>query len=248
MNSSGLVYENGQYRSATLFENAFFATGLPLTEAYRVYVPVGGTWQWVLVHSFERRCLTYTPGNPDGWRVEAGNIGQHYYGWRYGNQEPALPHPPAPPPPPGMSEEAYLLTVIDVLELTLASFKLLKLLFLHPTLDPDWLYWFDLALEAWVVAYLTLDSLDPPPAYSAFHANLLEAYAVLVLAAADLYDWSLTFSDHFLHQALGKLELFAVLLDQAFELLPGSASYQAEATTTFENSLERIREAIEWMD
>jgi hypothetical protein len=84
MNSSGLVYENGQYPSTTLFENAFFATGLPLTEAYWVYVPVGGTWQWVLVQCFERRCLTYTPGNPDGWRVEAGNIGQHYYGWRYG--------------------------------------------------------------------------------------------------------------------------------------------------------------------
>jgi hypothetical protein len=132
--------------------------------------------------------------------------------------------------------------------MTLASFEPLELLFLSPTLDADWFYWFELALEAWVVAYLTLDSLDPPPAYSAFQANLLEAYAILVLAAADLYDWSLTFSDHFLHLALATLELFAVLLDQAFELLPESASYQAEATPTFENSLERIREAIEWMD
>ncbi|MEZ4520625.1 MAG: hypothetical protein R3A46_03120 [Thermomicrobiales bacterium] len=34
---------------------------------------------------FERRCLTYTPGNPEGFIVEAGNVGQHYYSWRYDN-------------------------------------------------------------------------------------------------------------------------------------------------------------------
>jgi hypothetical protein len=27
--------------------------------------------------------LTYTPGNSVGWQVEAGNVGQHYYRWRY---------------------------------------------------------------------------------------------------------------------------------------------------------------------
>src|SRR5690606_29200350 len=31
----------------------------------------------------ERRCLTYTPGNPSGFLTEAGNVGQHYYSWRY---------------------------------------------------------------------------------------------------------------------------------------------------------------------
>ena len=41
---------------------------------------------------FERRCLTYTPDNPDGWQVEAGNVGQHYYAWRYG----AAPVTPVP--------------------------------------------------------------------------------------------------------------------------------------------------------
>jgi hypothetical protein len=35
---------------------------------------------------FERRCLTYTPGNDPAWQVEAGNVGQHYYAWRYGPQ------------------------------------------------------------------------------------------------------------------------------------------------------------------
>jgi len=37
----------------------------------------------VLVQVFERRVLTYTPANPSGWQVEAGNVGQHYYTWRY---------------------------------------------------------------------------------------------------------------------------------------------------------------------
>ena len=39
----------------------------------------------MLIQCFERRCLTYTPGNPDGWQVEAGNVGQHYFHWRYGD-------------------------------------------------------------------------------------------------------------------------------------------------------------------
>ena len=39
--------------------------------------------KWVLVQAFERRVLTHAPDNPDGWRVEAGNVGQHYYQWRY---------------------------------------------------------------------------------------------------------------------------------------------------------------------
>jgi hypothetical protein len=40
----------------------------------------------VLVQCFERRCLTWTPGNPNGWTVEAGNVGQHYYQWRYARE------------------------------------------------------------------------------------------------------------------------------------------------------------------
>jgi hypothetical protein len=40
---------------------------------------------------FERRCLTYTPDNPEGWQVEAGNVGRHYYYWRYGEPGHAPP-------------------------------------------------------------------------------------------------------------------------------------------------------------
>lgn len=84
MNSEGLVYQNGEYISASLFANPFIATGYPLTEAYWTTVDVGGQPTTVLIQCFERRCLTYTPGNPKDWQVESGNVGQHYFQWRYG--------------------------------------------------------------------------------------------------------------------------------------------------------------------
>ena len=96
MTSSGTVYDNGAYVMAALFPNPFYATGLPVSEAYWSTVKVAGTYQDVLIQCFERRCLTYTPNNPAGWQVEAGNVGQHYYTWRYGDVAP-----PSPSPSPG---------------------------------------------------------------------------------------------------------------------------------------------------
>jgi hypothetical protein len=61
----------------------FYATGFPITEPYWSRVPVGGTPRDVLIQCFERRCMTWTPSNPAGWQVEMGNVGQHYYRWRY---------------------------------------------------------------------------------------------------------------------------------------------------------------------
>ena len=37
----------------------------------------------LVVQVFQRRLLTYTASNPDPFRVEFGNIGKHYYQWRY---------------------------------------------------------------------------------------------------------------------------------------------------------------------
>ncbi len=85
MNSSGVVYQGGQYLNQPLFQDPFFATGRPITEAYWAEVKVGGAYKDVLMQCFERRCLTYTPGNPQGFIVEAGNVGGHYYEWRYGD-------------------------------------------------------------------------------------------------------------------------------------------------------------------
>ena len=95
MTSQGLVFieddaaeddglmGDGEYVTDELFENAFYATGYPITEAYWSTVAVGGTEKDVLWQCFERRCLTYTPTNEATWQVEMGNVGQHYYRWRY---------------------------------------------------------------------------------------------------------------------------------------------------------------------
>jgi hypothetical protein len=131
MNSSGVVRVDGQSHQDDLFENPFFGVGLPITGAYWVHVPIDGNWQNVLVQCFERRCLTYTPSNPDGWKVEAGNIGQHYYEWRYeaASEEPEEQDPPVQipaeeelgPPVPGAcstDNQAILSQVSDSLDNT----------------------------------------------------------------------------------------------------------------------------------
>jgi hypothetical protein len=60
------------------------AIGLAITEPFWAHVKVGGQQKAVLVQVFERRVLTYTPINPPEYQIEMGNIGQHYYRWRYG--------------------------------------------------------------------------------------------------------------------------------------------------------------------
>jgi uncharacterized protein YkwD len=83
MNSRGPVMENGHMFEGDLFENPYYATGYPLTEPYWTTVRVGGDPRNVLIQVFERRVLTYTPANPEGWQVEAGNAGRHYHRWYY---------------------------------------------------------------------------------------------------------------------------------------------------------------------
>ncbi|GAC1366129.1 MAG: hypothetical protein NVSMB42_26110 [Herpetosiphon sp.] len=60
-----------------------FVMGHPISEAYWAQYLVGDQVQDVLVQLFERRTLTFTPGNPQAYQVEMGNVGQHYYRWRY---------------------------------------------------------------------------------------------------------------------------------------------------------------------
>ncbi|HUG16664.1 MAG TPA: hypothetical protein VMM78_16790 [Thermomicrobiales bacterium] len=84
MNSSGQIQMQHGAAFARLFQNPFYATGLPITDAYWAWVKVGDVYRDVLLQCFERRCLTYTPGHPPEWQVEAGNVGLHYAAWRYG--------------------------------------------------------------------------------------------------------------------------------------------------------------------
>ncbi|GBD21748.1 hypothetical protein HRbin28_02207 [bacterium HR28] len=58
--------------------------GVPITDPYWVRATIDGVERWILVQCFERRCMSYTPDNPEGWRVEFTNTGAHYYTWRYG--------------------------------------------------------------------------------------------------------------------------------------------------------------------
>jgi plastocyanin len=96
LNQTGPVLgANGETVTGPLFEPVFYATGLPITEAWWAKVKVGGVIKDVLVQAFERRILTYTPSNPAAYQVEMGNVGRHYYLWRYGptGEGPATPTP-----------------------------------------------------------------------------------------------------------------------------------------------------------
>ncbi|MEZ4571024.1 MAG: S8 family serine peptidase [Thermomicrobiales bacterium] len=100
LNSQGLVYRNDELVLGRLFDPVYFATGFPITEAYWSRVLVGGARVDVLIQCFERRCLTYTPSNAPEWRVEMGNVGLHYYRWRYEDNA-------GPPPRVGNSETEF---------------------------------------------------------------------------------------------------------------------------------------------
>ncbi|HEY8293283.1 MAG TPA: hypothetical protein VIG44_12380, partial [Thermomicrobiales bacterium] len=70
--------------------------GFPISPAFGTQLVIGGTMRPVFIQAFERRVLTYTPGNPAGFAVEFGNIGQHYQQWRYNQPSPASAPPPRP--------------------------------------------------------------------------------------------------------------------------------------------------------
>jgi hypothetical protein len=73
--------------------------GFPITEPYWTRAITAGREQWVLVQLYERRALTYTPTNPAEFQVEMGNVGQHYFRWRYRGGAP-VPGPGTPTPAP----------------------------------------------------------------------------------------------------------------------------------------------------
>ncbi|MGI8687114.1 MAG: hypothetical protein ACR2M3_00905 [Thermomicrobiales bacterium] len=62
--------------------------GYAISEPFHATVKVAGASSFVMIQVFERRVLTYTDTNPDPYKVEMGNIGQHYYHWRYASSAP----------------------------------------------------------------------------------------------------------------------------------------------------------------
>ncbi|NJO84914.1 MAG: hypothetical protein HC828_20560 [Blastochloris sp.] len=83
LNKRGVVYENGTFSQQQIID-WLFVSGYPISEPYWARVRVGGGEKDVLMQAFQRRVLTYTPDNDPAWRVEMGNVGQHYLRWRYG--------------------------------------------------------------------------------------------------------------------------------------------------------------------
>jgi len=77
---NGFGYINARIYTDNPTANVF---GYAISEPFWVRTVVAGQEKEVLVQLYERRVLTYTPTNPDPFKVEMGNIGQHYYKWRY---------------------------------------------------------------------------------------------------------------------------------------------------------------------
>ena len=74
--------------------------GYALSEPFFATVKIAGAQRQVMVQVFERRVLTYTATNPAAFQVEMGNVGSHYYQWRYGaSGAPAPATTPSSSPP-----------------------------------------------------------------------------------------------------------------------------------------------------
>ena len=82
MNQQGMIYQSGIFTNGPVI-NWITAMGYPITEPYWSKVVVGGQTKDVLIQLYQRRVLTFTPSNPDAFKVEMGNVGAHYYAWRY---------------------------------------------------------------------------------------------------------------------------------------------------------------------
>jgi hypothetical protein len=83
VNRSGTIFRGGRLVPDQPIFDWLFTLGYPTTDAYWARVAVGGVERDVMFQAFERRVLTYTPSNPRPFQVEMGNVGRHYYQWRY---------------------------------------------------------------------------------------------------------------------------------------------------------------------
>ena len=105
LNSAGTTHnERNEPVMQPLITPWFFASGLPISEPYWAKARIRGTVMDVMIQAYERRVLTYVPSNGPGFQVEMGNIGQHYFDWRYRNAGicpggvGGNPTPPVPAP------------------------------------------------------------------------------------------------------------------------------------------------------
>ncbi len=99
LNQSGPVLDaSGKQITAKLSDPWFYTTGYAISEPYWANVKIAGKQADVLIQLFQRRVVTYVPSAPDGFKVQMGNIGAHYYDWRYKNAgQQAYPVPTVQP-------------------------------------------------------------------------------------------------------------------------------------------------------
>jgi hypothetical protein len=108
MNATGPIWNGTTYVIGKIYTDNPTANvfGYPVSEPYWSKTSVKGLERDVLIQLFQRRVLTYTPANSPAFQVEMGNLGQHYYQWRYNstNSNPVLTPTPttgtAPTPTP----------------------------------------------------------------------------------------------------------------------------------------------------
>jgi len=82
MTAPGVLWNGADYVESDPLVDWLPTYGYPISDPAWVSVQVEGVTSWVMVQLFERRALTYTPGNEAAWRVEMGNVGRHYMEWR----------------------------------------------------------------------------------------------------------------------------------------------------------------------
>lgn len=84
LNQSGpTLGADGKTVNAKLSDPWYYTTGFAISEPYWASVKIAGKQEDVLIQLFERRVLTFVPSYAPEWRVQMGNIGAHYYDWRY---------------------------------------------------------------------------------------------------------------------------------------------------------------------
>jgi len=122
LNQQGKIIQGGKLVTGPLFYPWMVVTGYPISEPYWSYVKVAGSYTDVLIQAYERRVLTFVPHLQSGFKVQMGNIGQHYYDWRYlnagggGGGGPATPTPNGLPPIANVDIDAigYQKSVVDL--------------------------------------------------------------------------------------------------------------------------------------
>jgi hypothetical protein len=123
LNQQTDIIQQGEHVQGPLFFPWFSVTGYPISEAYWSYVKVAGRYTDVLIQVYERRVLTFVPHFASPFKVQMGNIGQHYHEWRYennagGTPRPVVPTPTSPsrPPIPNITIDSisYRASIVDI--------------------------------------------------------------------------------------------------------------------------------------